>query len=109
MFDKSLKHWGSDEFSQYFKQDFNSLDLEELPLFACCTHSGVIDKDSVGLRILNSSSDEQTIYLKIGVFFCEILSGCACNDDPSQAMMFENSYCEFSVELDRGNAQVSFN
>ncbi|MDG2395143.1 hypothetical protein [Candidatus Thioglobus sp.] len=109
MFSQALKHWGSDDFPQCFKRAFGGLNLDDLPLFACCTHSGVIDKDSISVTILSSSADKQTIHLKIGVFFCEILSGCACSDDPSQAMILENSYCELSVKLNRNNATLSFN
>ena len=109
MFKQALKRWGSDDFPQCFKLAFAQLTLDELPLFSCCTHSGVIDKDSISIAILSSSADEQTICLKIGVFFCEILSGCACSDDPSQAMIFENSYCELVLELDRQTAKINFN
>lgn len=109
MFSQALKHWGSDEFSHCFKRAFSGLSLDDLPLFACCAHSGVIDKDSISVTILSSSADKQTIHLKIGVFFCEILSGCACSDDPSQAMILENSYCELNAQLNRKNANLSFN
>ncbi|CAC9961394.1 hypothetical protein [uncultured Gammaproteobacteria bacterium] len=108
MFDRVLKSWGSVDFPRNFKQAFKTLSLEELPLMACCTHSGVIDKDSVELSILSNHATEQAITLKIGVFFCEILSGCACSDDPSQAIILENSYCELTLRIDRLNAQISF-
>jgi hypothetical protein len=108
VFVEALEYWGSDKFTHYFKRAFSQLNLDELPLSACCTHSGVIDKDSVSVTILSSSADKQTIRLKIGVFFCEILSGCACSDDPSQAMILENAYCELSVNLNRNNAGLSF-
>ena len=108
MFDQALEYWGSDSFPHYFKRAFSKLSLSELPLLACCQHSGVIDKETISLSILTSSADEQAIHLKIGVFFCEILSGCACSDDPSQAIMLENSYCELSVKLDRHKAELSF-
>jgi len=109
VFDQALKYWGSADFSEYFKRAFGELSLEELPLLDCCQHSGVIYKDTIGVTILASSADSQAIYLKIGVFFCEILSGCACSDDPSQAIMLENSYCEFNATLHKKNAQLSFN
>ena len=108
MFKKVLKHWDSDDFSQYFKYAFNTLKLEDLPLFQHCTHSGVIDEDSVEVRVLSRSMDEQIAHLTIGVFFCEVLSGCACSDDPSQAMMLENSYCELRMDIDCTSAQIEF-
>ena len=108
MFDEALQYWGSDEFPQYFKRAIQALDLDQLPLFECCNHSAVIDQKSIDVMILSSSADEQTIHLKIAVFFCEILSGCACSDDPSQGEIRENSYCELLVEIDQDNSQVDF-
>ena len=108
MFDRALACWGSDEFPQAFKQAIKSLELEKLPLANCCNHSAVIDKDSIDVMILSSCETDDQIQIKIGVFFCEILSGCACSDDPSQAEILENSYCELLAEIDRTNAQVKF-
>ncbi len=108
MFEQALSHWESDDFFQYFQQAFTQLSLDELPLFVCCKYSGAIDRDSISLRLLSSRSDSQAIHLNIGVFFCEILSGCACNDDPSQAIMLENNYCELMVKINRADAKVTF-
>jgi len=41
------------------------------------------------------------------VFFQEILSGCACSDDPSQAMTHENSYCEINIIINK-SGEVEF-
>jgi hypothetical protein len=109
MFKQALKHWGNDDFFQYFKLAFNKLTLDELPLFDYCTHSLIIDKDSIDITMLSSADNEQVVILKIGVFFREVLSGCACNDDPSQAIIFENSYCELSLEINQQTAKISFN
>ena len=108
MFDQALEYWGNDDFPRYFKRAFKGLTLDEMPLLSCCTHSGVIDKESIEISILSSADNEFSIHLNIGVFFCEVLSGCACSDDPSQAMIFENSYCEIGVSIDRDTAHVSF-
>jgi hypothetical protein len=45
----------------------------------CCRHSGDIDKDSVEITILSSAESEDTIQLKTGVFFREVLAGCVYN------------------------------
>ncbi|CAC9490830.1 hypothetical protein BPUTSESOX_1873 [uncultured Gammaproteobacteria bacterium] len=41
------------------------------------------------------------IQLKTGVFFREVLAGCACSDDVSQAINYENGYCELQVKFNR--------
>ncbi len=108
MFTAAIKHWDSNDFSQYFKAAVKSLDLNELPLERCCNHSAVIDKDSLDVMILSYDADQDFIHLKIGVFFCEVLSGCACSDDPSQGIIHENSYCELLVSIDRVSAKAVF-
>ncbi|WP_237732038.1 hypothetical protein [Bathymodiolus thermophilus thioautotrophic gill symbiont] len=50
----------------------------------------------------------QRFQLKIGVFFREVLTGCACSDDPLQAIMYENGYCELHAELNKTTALISF-
>jgi hypothetical protein len=107
MFKQALKHWGDDDFFQYFKLAFSQLTVDELPLYDYCTHSLIIDKD-IDITMLSSADNEQVICLKIGVFFREVLSGCVCNDDSSQAIIFENSYCELNLEINRQTAKISF-
>ena len=33
--------------------------------------------------------------------FCEVLAGCVCSDDVSQAINDENGYCKLQVKLDK--------
>lgn len=82
--------------------------LSDLPLNDCCQHSGDIDSTSIDVIILSSAEMEQVIQLKIGIFFAEILTGCACSDDTSQAIIYENGYCELQAELDKKTALISF-
>ena len=108
MFDQALKYWGSNEFPQYFKQAIQSLELGILPLKDCCNHSGVIEQATIEPIILSSFETKDSIEIRTGVFFCEVLSGCACSDDPSQAMILENSYCELTISLDKNTKDASY-
>ncbi len=108
MFKTALKHWGKDGFTQHFRTAIKALDLDSLPLEKCCNHSKTIDKDSIDVMILSSSANDKTIHLKIGVFFCEVLTGCACSDDASATEIRENSYCELLAQIDRTSAQIEF-
>ena len=108
MFDQALKYWGSDEFPQYFKQAIQSLELGVLPLKDCCNHSAVIDQATIEPIILSSHETKDSVEIKIGVFFCEVLSGCACSDDPSQAKILENSHCELIISLDKNTKEASY-
>jgi len=108
VFNKALECWGSDEFPQKFKQAIKSLELGVLPLVDCCNYSAVIDQDTIEPIILSSSETSTKIKIKMGVFFCEVLSGCACSDDPSQAKILENSYCELTISLDKNTKEASY-
>ncbi len=107
MFDKILQNWGGEDFTQQLEKAIQSLDVETLPLASCCQHSGVVDFDTIKPIILNSKETQTNIQVKLGVFFAEILSGCACSDDPSQAQALENNYCELVLSIDKTTAQVS--
>ncbi|MDC0904179.1 hypothetical protein OAS07_04065 [Candidatus Thioglobus sp.] len=107
MFKEALEHW-DDDFSQYFKHTFDTLNLDDIPLSQHCSHSGVIDKESIEITILSKTMNEQFASLTIGVFFCEIVSGCACSDDPSQAMIHENSYAELHITIELADARIKF-
>ena len=108
MFDQALRYWGTDEFPQYFKQAVQSLELGVLPLKDCCNHSAVIDQTTIEVIILSSRETKEIVEVKTGVFFCEVLSGCACSDDPSQAKILENSYCELMISLDKNTKEASY-
>jgi hypothetical protein len=108
VFDQALKYWGSDKFPQYFKQAVQSLELGILPLKDCCNHSAVIDQSTIEPIILSSHETKDSVEIKTGVFFCEVLSGCACSDDPSQAKILENSYCELTISLDKNTKEASY-
>jgi len=108
VFDQALRCWGSDEFPQYFKQAIQSLELGVLPLKDCCNHSAVIDQATIEPIILSSHETKDSVEIKIGVFFCEVLSGCACSDDPSQAKILENSYCELIISLNKNTKEARY-
>lgn len=109
MFDKALAHWGDDDkFSHYFKRAILSLDGQTIPLQSCCRYSAIIDYSTIEPVILSSHQTQEAIEVKTAIFFCEMSTGCACSDDPSQAMILENSYCELTVLIDKTTAQVSF-
>ncbi|SMM98166.1 hypothetical protein SPONL_1963 [uncultured Candidatus Thioglobus sp.] len=36
------------------------------------------------------------------------MAGCACSDDPSQAISYENGYCELQVSIDKATQKITF-
>ncbi len=80
--------------NKQLSQALNSLTPEDLTLIECCRYSGNIDKNSVETVLLSTTEMDDKIQLKVGVFFREVLVGCVCSDDSSQAVSYENGYCE---------------
>ena len=106
MFDQVFQYWETPDFKSYCLAQLKAF-APELPLGHCCTHSSMIDPESIGFRIISTQHQDSSIGLKIGVFFEEVLSGCACSDDPSQAMIRENGYCEMQLLIsETGQVEV---
>ncbi|SMN11743.1 hypothetical protein SPBRAN_2037 [uncultured Candidatus Thioglobus sp.] len=94
--------------SDSYKKSLKSLAVSDFPLKDCCQHSGDIEENSIDISILSSVEIEHGVQLKIGVFFREILAGCACSDDPSEAISYENGYCELQVNIDKTTEKITF-
>ena len=107
MLTKVFEYWDSDKFSDYIKSELSTKDVELLPLEKCCTYSAVIDENSISIMVISKILKVDSMVVKVGVFFQEILSGCACSDDPSQAMTHENSYCEINIIINK-SGEVEF-
>ena len=101
MFTRIFEYWEKPGFSQYFLSELNNLKVEDLPLQDCCQYSSVIEPESLAFRLIAQQMHSKYLLIKFGVFFQEVLSGCACSDDPSQAMIHENNYCELELRIEK--------
>ena len=104
MFVRIFEYWEKPDFSQYCLSELNRLQVEELPLQDCCQYSCVIEPKSLSFRLISQQKVSEYLLIKVGVFFQEVLSGCACSDDPSQAMIHENNYCELELRVEKDGA-----
>ena len=101
---ESLKHWKSASFKDVFRSELLSLDTTFLPLHLATNQGGHVDYSSIGLTILSTSEDENFVNVKTGIFFTEIVGGCNCDDDPSEA----NSYCILLINIHKTTAKCAF-
>ena len=108
MFDQALEHWGDDKFSHYFKRAILSMDVDTIPLKQCCQASAIIDQSTIEPMVLSGRETKDALEVKTAIFFCEVSMGCACSDDPTQAKILDNAYCELVVKINKETAQVSF-
>jgi hypothetical protein len=101
---ESLRDWNTDAFTQTFKTEISGLPAGTLPLVHGISQGGLVDESNLTVTILNTTEDESTIHLKLGVFFSEIVGGCSCGDDP----LTENAYCMIQVTINKPNAETEF-
>ena len=100
--------WQSEDFSKYLKDSLKAFGFDNLPLKACCKHSAVIDWNSIDFDITSKQQTKDYYRVFIGVFFQEILPGCACSDNSEEAQTTENGYCQIIIKVDKKDNTVEF-
>lgn len=102
---KTLAAWEHGTFSETFIEEMASISPDELPLIKLLRYgSDIVDQPS--FMILGSEADEKAINIRSGVFFCSVLGGCNCADDPSP-LDRHNEYGELTFSIDRLDASTS--
>ncbi len=101
---QSLQAWGSDGFVQTLKQEMGQLAKAELPLAEAVTQAGYVGDEPISVTVLSSHENAQTIHVKLGVFFTEIVICCGCGDDP----MPINTYTEMQASICKNTGTTAF-
>jgi hypothetical protein len=96
----SLKAWNTDSFETTLKQELLSLDPDLLPLQQGLQHSSYALNDKLTVTVLNSAQDDNSISIKVGLFYNGVIAGCNCADDPTPVDE-TNEYCEAIICIDR--------
>ncbi len=100
----SLAAWPSASFNTVVKNELEKLDTGTLPLDKATQQGGYVDDRLRTCTILKITDEKDSITIKTGIFFTEILICCGCGDDPVP----KNTYCELLVTLDKKNAEAVF-
>lgn len=101
---QSLAAWQTDSFQQVLKEELESLDASVLPLQQAVSQGGFADGENLKVSIYGISDNIDTINVKIGLFFTEIVINCGCGDDP----MPINAYGEMLVAINKSSAKAGF-
>ena len=101
---ESLKHWNSARFDAALKSELAGLEDGILPLQQAATHGGMIDCNSLSLTLISTTDNQASLVARVGIFFNEIVGGCACGDEPFEA----NAYCVIDISLDKTTAAAQF-
>jgi hypothetical protein len=105
LLDKALRVWGKPVFEAVLKQELaQSADL--LPLQRGLTHGSYVTDDPITVAINSVAETQESICIKVGIFYRGVMGGCACADDPTPVSE-SNEYCEVQLEIDRSTAATS--
>ena len=103
---ESLKHWGSDNFSNILKKELVELGVDFLPIQEAATPGKFVNDSEIGITILAISDNKAHINVKIGAIFSEIQWGYCCGEEEP---MVSNAYCEICVSINMNTSDVEFN
>lgn len=85
--------WGQDNFNDLFKETVSNISSDQLPLQQALSQSSYVSNSPLNVLVLETKANEQSIYVKAGIFFQGLIPGCNCADDPTPEETY-NEYCE---------------
>jgi hypothetical protein len=103
---RSAKSWGTELFTETFKQEVKELTLDDLPLQRALNLGSHALTDDLGIMINQAKQVNNTILVRAGVFFSSVIAGCNCADDPSPIDK-QSEYCEMDFAIDQTSAETS--
>lgn len=101
----SLSAWTTADFKPRFIAEVQRLDGRKLPLQAGLSLSSYALFDDFKVMVLNTEEDRDFIFVKTGLFYTGIISGCSCADDPTP-LDEQNEYCEVLFKIDKCNGMT---
>lgn len=103
---KSIHALGGSTFVGTLKKEIEQLDAKLLPLQQGLSAGGYALYDSFGVMIIGVVEQENSLLVKVGIFYRGVIAGCSCADDPSP-MDVTTEYCEALFEIDRVSGEAS--
>lgn len=98
--EKIVCKWGLPEFELLIKSELEHMSIKELPLQQGLSTSNFALDDELNIIIIKTSDSDNTITVKVGVFYFGIISGCSCADDPGPVEK-QNEYCEVQLDINK--------
>ncbi|KAA3626107.1 MAG: hypothetical protein DWQ09_17930 [Proteobacteria bacterium] len=97
---------GSSAFETVLKHEVAELGSDVLSLRYALAQGNYVLDDGIEVIVLNVSETPETVRVKAGIHFLSILTGCACDDDPTPVSEL-NEYSEALVTIDRSNGAAT--
>jgi hypothetical protein len=103
---ESLKAWGTPEFREVFKQEFERIEAVRLPLQQGLARSSHVSERPFQVILLGTHEDADAVQIKAGIFYAGIIAGCSCADDPTPIDEL-TEYCVVQISIDRTTADTT--
>ena len=104
--EKSARAWKTPAFSETFKEEFQQLDAQLLPLQSGLSQSSYVSDKPFNVIVLSVAEETGSLCVRVGVFYTGLIPGCACADDPTPEDEY-TEYCEVFVEIDRKTTEAT--
>ena len=99
---RSLAAWGTRAFETTLKDELAQLGGRFLPLQEGLRTGSTSLDAGLSAMILHVTETPDALWVRAGIFYSSIVSGCSCADDPTP--IDENSeYCEVEIRIDRAS------
>jgi len=105
---ESLSAWGSPGFRGTLKRELEALGAQHLPLQQGLSRGSYALDEGLEAMILSVTDAAASIHVHAGIFYCGIIAGCSCADDPTPVDQLRE-YCEVTLDIDKetGEAKVT--
>jgi len=103
--DKSLAAWGTAQFEPVLKEEL-ARHAGELPLQQALASSSSVADKPVTVLVQRVADSGGTIRVKAGIFYAGLISGCACESDPTPESEY-TEYCELQLDIDKATAATA--
>lgn len=99
-----MDSWGTTVFENCLIDEIMALKTGVLPLQQCLRQGDMAAEQANKVSVLSCDETDESIRVKLAVFFTEIISGCSCGDEP--AML--DGYGEVVLIIDKQSSDAWF-
>jgi hypothetical protein len=85
------------------RRQIELMDATDLPLQEGLSTGNLAIPNLLGVIIINCLEDEYHLWVKAGLFYKSVISGCSCADDPTPVPE-NDEYCVVSFAIDKASA-----
>ncbi len=100
--------WGTPAFNDIVKIELEQMGVEQLPLQQALSFSSIALDTNIKALPLSCVETDNSIIVKVSIFYTGLISGCHCADDPSP-LDEQNEYCEIQLAIQKtsGDTMIS--